>query len=234
MSIVMVHGTEGHLDYLAIARKGNLVLSIKPNAIVPGEMMNVPSVTYFGARIRSAPILSGEFDAYDAEAGIAGSIGNFPASDAWGGIEWEKMHVERASGQVGVFLNGTIQETPEKLVAEFAEGGMAAKFADFLIGQAGDGVTLIVTKEELSQWLDATFAPRLKAIVGEVKKKAEVDAEIQEKIAGSVGVFASQTSLLKGIFKKHKVDEVADKEDADDAPSKPDDVDDSEEEYTGD
>jgi hypothetical protein len=204
MSKVMVHGTGGNLDYLAIARKGNLVLSIKPNAIAPGENFNVPDVTYFGARLRSAPSL-GYFDDDDKAAGIT-TLASLNPGDPWGGVEWEKQDETRASGQEGVFLRGNLFKDADKVLEAFVTGNITKKFADYLYEKAGSGVTFVATKEELSGWLEETFAPRLKQIAQGLAKKKALDSEVSAKVEGSIGIFASQTSLLKGIFKKHGID----------------------------
>jgi len=91
---VFVTGTGGNKDYLAIARKGNIILSVKPNYIGDGANLGVPGVTYFGVRIRSAL----------APKDMEPLFGKFEVNDKWGGIDWEKTDAKRASGQVGVFL----------------------------------------------------------------------------------------------------------------------------------
>ena len=217
MTKVMVHGSAGKLDYLAIARKGNLVLSVKPNHIAAGEQFNVQNLTYFGARLRSAPV-GGAFKEADAEAGVT-LFGNFNAGDAWGGIDWDKDDSDRASTQVGVFLRGSLATDPDKVLSEFVGGETTKKFADYLIAQAGDGVTAVATREEISEWLEATFAPRLKEIVESISKSKKAQAAFEKEIEGSVGVFANQTSLLKKIYKGSKLSDpsqIADKADSGD------------------
>jgi hypothetical protein len=193
MDRIFVSGTSSGKTYLAIARKGNIVLSVKPNMIGDADNLGVPGLTYFGARLRSAPAT--DLATHDQEKGIV-PFGKYVVDDKWGGVDWEKADAHRASAQVGTFLRGTIAQDADQLLANFSDGILAKKFAKFLIGQAGEGVEFLTTEADLGAWLEETYAPQLKKIVaGAAKFK-----ELQMKIGEQVGVFASQTTLLKKMF----------------------------------
>jgi hypothetical protein len=48
----MMRGTSGDYNYLVVGRRGNYVLGIKPEAIVPGQMFKVPKALFLGPRAR--------------------------------------------------------------------------------------------------------------------------------------------------------------------------------------
>ncbi len=182
-----VEGTTGHKDYLAIARKGDIVLSVKPNYIGDSESTSgVPGLTYFGARLRSA----------HTPKDWGPAFGKHETNDLWGGVEWDKVDAFRASAQVGTFLKGTIKDNAELLLEAFTNGDATKKFAKFLIQQAGEDVSLLVTEESLAQWLEEKYAPSLRSIIKVAKAQAELRANIEQ----NVGVFASQTTLLKKFY----------------------------------
>jgi hypothetical protein len=78
-----------------------------------------------------------------------------------------------------------MKDKSEVLLNAFTSGDATKKFADFLIPQAGDGVTMLTTKENLAAWLEEVYAPLLKKIVKVVKAQAELQTNIEQNVACS-------------------------------------------------
>lgn len=193
---IFVDGSTSSESYLAVALKGNLVLSVKPNVIADGNTVGVPGVTYFGAKLRSAHAPGSLVESHKPEGTVA--FANLAPSHKWNEIDWEKVDESRASGQVGVFLKGTFSADPDKLLSNFAEGKLMKEFAAFLFKCAeGPGVVYLTDQAELSAWLDEKYAPQ----VNEIAQKATEHKAVAKAIEASTGVFSTQTALLKKLYK---------------------------------
>jgi hypothetical protein len=205
----MMPGTQSGATYFAFAKKGNVVLGIKPYGILRGEMFGVSGTTYFTARLRSAP--AGNLFADDAPKTVV-KLEKAPENlwDAWPGVTWEKKSAMRASTSVGVFLRGEFSRDHvqlQKLLDQFKDGKMTTQMADYLIGVAGVD-HLIVTKRELQTWLEAQYKPLVEQIVDKIEKSKQVAVAMEEQ----VGVFGMQAAILKKVY-----GETADTEDSDTA-----------------
>ena len=193
----MMPGTQSGAPYFAFAKKGNVVLGIKPYGAVNGEKFGVSGTTYFTARLRSAP--AGSLFADDAPKTVI-KLEKTPENlwDAWPGVTWEKKSPQRASTSVGVFLRGVFSRDHvelQKLLEQLKDGRMTTQMADYLIGVAGVD-HLIVTKRELQQWLESQYKPLVDKVVDAIEKSKQVSEAMEEQ----VGVFGMQAAILKKVY----------------------------------
>jgi hypothetical protein len=193
----MMTGTSGYQDYLAFARKGNVVLGVKPLGFANGEAHGVPGTTLFAANLRSAPAGS-LFD--DDEPQKVVKLVKDPDNfwDAWPEVTWSKKNSSRASTVISNFMPGTLSGTPEerqKLFEAIDNGQIAAKMAAYLVGLAGKG-NLILTEKQLAAWIDEQYKP----LIERVKVSIEQAKKVQDAIKSSVGTFGMQAAILKKVF----------------------------------
>lgn len=217
----LMPGSSTGATYLAFARKGGVLLGIKPWGIARGERFGVPNTTYFAARLRSAPE-GGLFKDLDAATKVVKLQPN-PANlwDAWPGVSWENKGADRASTTIGAFMPGYIApDEPvrtQELFDGVGDGKLAQKLADYLITLAGSEF-VIISVDELKGWLDQEYQEWL--------TKAKEVLDTQQKVADaakkSVGAFGMQAALLKQ-FCDTAVS--ADETKAEDLPADPEDED---------
>ena len=198
--IKLMPGTSGG-KYFPFARKGNVLLGIKVEAIANGANFGVPDTTYFSLRLRSAPE-NGLFAEEDAAKKVVTLQPNPPNLwDAWPGVEWEKKDHERASTTIGVFFKGLFtgggNEGRKLLLDAINEGKLATKLADYLISISGE-YALLLPREDFIAYLDSIYAPTVASIV----KKIEKDAAVAVEIESNIGNFATQAALLKNVYAK--------------------------------
>jgi hypothetical protein len=209
----LMPGTTSAPSYFPFARKGNVLLGIKPMGVARGSAFGVKGATYFAARLRSAPE-NGLF----AEADAAQKVVQFKANpanlwDAWPGVEWEKKDESRASTTVGVFLRGEFdgdEASKKELLGAIDDGKLTAKLTEYLVSLAG-AENMICAERQLIGWLNEHYDP----IVKKILTKIEQARKVQEALEANIGVFDMQQAILKKVYA-----ETADK--APDAEDKPD------------
>ena len=231
----MMLGTNGHHDYLVLARKGSVALAVKPNLIADGDAFGVPGTTHFGARLRSAPANTTQLQIDDTVVSFGSK--QVSISESWNDITWEKTNNLRASTQIGVLFKGTPKVDTEVLLAGIGERQLATKMTDYLIGLAGED-NLVLSRREIIDWLDAFYQP----IIAKILASQEKAKLVQTELAASIGTFGMQAALLKKVYgttspedegdfddavlvpSTAEVDDIEDTDDHDDT----DDIDDSE------
>jgi hypothetical protein len=220
----MMTGTSGYQDYLAFARKGNVVLGVKPLGFDNGGKHGVPGTTLFAANLRSAPAGS-LFDDDEPQkvVKLVKDPDNF--GDAWPEVTWSKKDHKRASTVISSFMPGTMNGTPDeqqKLFEEIDQGKIAGKMAAYLVGLAGKG-NLILTEKQLSAWIDEQYKP----LIAKVKLAIEQAKKVQEAIKSNVGTFGMQAAILKKVFDEmhpgHDKAEDIEEESGDEVPNFEDD-----------
>lgn len=198
LNVRMMRGTYKNLDYMAFARKGDILLGIKPNIIADGEPMGFPNTTHIGARLRSA--VNKELAAELDEAGVLKTQQkDWPDSPAtaWDGIEWEKKCDSYASTQIGVFIRGTLKTNPHLLKEQFENGKLAKKMADYMVDLAGHE-NLICSISEIEGWLQNWFKP----IIIKIDKSLAISAAVVNEVESNIGVFGMQAAILKKVHSK--------------------------------
>lgn len=209
----MMTGTEGKADYLAVARRGAFALGLKPNQVVPGASLKMSGTTWFGARIRaaSAGFMIDEIPDDDNANVISFAAIPKTPGEAWPHIEWEKDTDERASSQIGVWEKGSIMpgENATTILERLREGALAKDMANYVAELAGVDY-LIVTPEQITEWLQATFfLPLLK----QLEKISSMNAAVKEEISSNVGKFGVAAAMVKKAY-----DSVADDDEFDENP----------------
>jgi hypothetical protein len=212
-------------EYFPFARKGNVLLGVRLQAIMPGSRFGMGNTTYFCARVRSAPV-GNLFAEEDAKKKVVKLQANPPNLwDAWPNVVWEKKNESRASTSIGVFMPGALKGNDETSLKELLEGigggKLAAKMAEYLFELAGAN-NAICRKGELKTWLDGQFKPIMDGIVSSITKQKE----LQEEMKSSLGNFGMQAALLKKVYGKTEEhadpDEAADTPEGEDEPSETD------------
>jgi hypothetical protein len=195
----MMPGTESAASYFAFAKKGNVLLGIKPYGMMKGEVFGVAGTTYFTGRLRSAPAGS-LFDDEKGKKVVKLEANPENLWDAWPGVEWEKKNLERASTTIGVFMRGQFSKDTEVmkvLLDAISDRKMSDKTATYLIELAGPK-SVFVTHRELSSWLDKHYDEITKRILLKIEHSKEASAELEKNI----GVFGMQAQVLKKIHEK--------------------------------
>lgn len=196
-NLPLVTGSSGYKNYLAFAKNGKYVMSIKLAAAASGaKFTGKDDTTLFAARLRSA--VAGDVFP-DAEETVIGfrTIPQTPA-EGWPHVLWDAKNDQRAATTVSIILNGTPNDDAgiALLLSQIDNKQLATKLADYLISVAGEN-NLRVSRDDMIADFDAYYTgfitamkARLAAI--EAKKKA---------LEANIGVFAIQAELLKAAYK---------------------------------
>ena len=197
----MMAGTESEASYFVFARKGNVVLGIKPYGMVKGENYGVSGTTYFTARLRSAR--AGKlFDEEKADKVVKLKANPPNLWDAWPDVVWEKKDEVRASTTIGVFIKGQFSRDLvqlQVLLDELADKKMSLKMAAYLIELAGPE-NAVLSVEELAEAVDKPFDQITQRVVARIKESNFASAEMNS----SIGVFGMQSAILKKAHDKFK------------------------------
>lgn len=201
--LLMMLGSEGNLDYLVVGRNGPFALGLKPNQVMPGAKFNMPGMTWFGARIRSAP--AGEMfkmaDAIDAaDGGNVVALKKKPENhtEAWPTITWEKNSEKRASTQIGVWLEGDFDslEKGQPLLEKLKNREIAEQMANYIAELIGED-QLFLSPKRIASWLQATiYAPMAK----KVEKMLELATAVQSEMKATAGQFGMQAAMVKKAY----------------------------------
>jgi hypothetical protein len=196
----MMKGTSGADDYLVVARKGNVVLGVKVLKVVPASPLGAKDHVWFPARLRSAPADT-MFDDEPNSNVVKLEKKYDNLAEPWPSITWEKVDEYRASTIVGLILPGRLVANPDEIkevVNYLSNGEIANKLADYLYNVAG-GQNMILTKEEIVNWLQSErYLPMAKSI----EKGLKQATVYQEEVNKVVGTFAAHTEILKNAYKK--------------------------------
>ena len=201
--IKLMDGSSSGPTYLPFARRGNVLLGVKPWGIADGGKYGVPDTTYFAARLRSAPE-NGLFAEEDKAKKVVKLAPN-PANlwDAWPGVTWETKGSSRASTTIGVLLRGKFKGDDKGLqkllLDEISEGKLAAKFAAYLVKIAGSE-NLIMREAEIAKWLDSEYVP----VIAGITKSLVAIAQVADEMSKNIGVFGMQAAILKKVYSDTK------------------------------
>lgn len=198
---IMVRGTEWGLDYLALARRGNVVLAGKPLGMVDGAKADKPGNLGFVVRLRSAD-MSAYFN--DTKA-----VDDVPVDAAWSKINsWAKVATSNidkrayASTLVVRYVDGFDGELGEFLKALMQDGKLVVLMRHFLLSFTTGADSLLVTEEQLSAWLCDNYYPEFMKIIkfGAASQKVKGGTPNM----GENNVFGAQMSLLNKLNKDKK------------------------------
>ena len=135
----MMKGSEKHMDYVVLARRGRFKIGLK---IVGVAHTKLAGKAYVAVRIRSA------FDEDYAEPEVPDlALKKLTNATAWPGVEFQNVDETRASTNGGVFINGDFEGEIETLMASLKDTSWQAAMCESLIGKlvGEQGVVLVVT-----------------------------------------------------------------------------------------
>jgi len=196
--IKMMPGSSTGPSYFPFARKGNVLLGIKPQGAAAGERWGLSECTYFAARLRSAPE-NGLFAEEDAGKKVVKLVKN-PGNmwDAWPNVVWEKKDISRASTTIGVFVEGKFNEDKvqlNKLLDAIKDGKLTLKMAKYLVEVAGKE-NMLCGVNDLAAWLESQFKPFFDKILEHLAVASAVTDEMKQH----VGHFNMEAALLKKVY----------------------------------
>ena len=103
-------GTESKSRYVAVARRGNIVLGVNISGLTDGEQLGMPGKSYLHARVRSAREQALATKP-DLEAGVDKVVPLFgqqlALDEAWPNFTFEKIDEKRASVVIGSCRKGS-------------------------------------------------------------------------------------------------------------------------------
>ncbi len=209
----MIKGSGGDLDYLAIARKGKIVLGIKLIRLGPGRIVNTLQVAI---RVRSA-WAGTMFDDEDAKLGIITNLSDakLTPDKAWD-IPWMSVDSVRASTVTDISFPGL--NDPQTLFPNLLENKkLAREIVDGLVKLIGDEKYLIIGKRVIRDWLHEKFDKQFTKVLEHFKTQAAV----VEQETQALGTFGVSADVLKKLHDKvsTKGSEVEDVEEATDVDS---------------
>jgi hypothetical protein len=198
-----------HNNYVAIARRGNIFLGIRFSGLTDGAQLGVPGKTYLHARMRSArdQALAEKLDMESGTVNVIGLFAQQLALDgAWPRITFEKVDVERASLHMGVFVDGSLTDDTEAVIARIEQAGLLRKLVDYAIVGAGLEYQ-IARAEAVATWLSDQPKPALdglKMAAAHHKIAVAAQKEFAEIVEGKLEIVASYAQQLNAIYQKHK------------------------------
>jgi hypothetical protein len=182
-----IDGTSSQLSYAVVARRGHIFLGVRFLGLADGDQLGVPGKTYLHARVRSARDQA-LADKLDLEGGPGNVISLFPPQlaldEAWPGLAFEKIDTERASLILGIFINGSLIDDTDAVIARIEEASLFRKLVDCVIDRAGPEHSIARAKL-VAAWMFDQAKPSLAGL----KKAAEhqkIVLAAQKEFAGLV------------------------------------------------
>jgi hypothetical protein len=203
-----IDGTSSQLSYAVVARRGHIFLGVRFLGLADGDQLGVPGKTYLHARVRSARDQA-LADKLDLEGGPGNVISLFPPQlaldEAWPGLAFEKIDTERASLILGMFINGSLIDDTDAVIARIEEASLFRKLVDCVIDQAGPEHSITRAKLVAAWMLD-----QAKPSLAGLKKAADhqkivlaAQKEFAELVEGQVEVVGPHLQQLDTIYHKH-------------------------------
>lgn len=192
MGLKLIKGSEGHLDYLVVARKLGTVIGLKVNSILTGTVFTIENQTYVGARLRCVP--EGDlFYVEDMGKGVVPLGSKDPKfKDVWSQIEWEKADDRYASTQIATLVDGCLQKDPEPVLVRLEDGKLSSEMADFLFDLLGEEF-MVIDKAALAMWVQG----RLDPFVDQTREAMANKQKLQDAIGPLRQGFGVQAALLR-------------------------------------
>jgi hypothetical protein len=203
-----IDGTSSQHSYAVVARRGHVFLGVRFLGLADVDQIGVPGKTYLHARIRSARDQA-LADKLDLESSADNVISLFPPQlaldEAWPGFTFEKIDAHRASLILGMFINGSLIDDTDVVIARIEEASLFRKLVDCVIDQAG--LEHSITRAKLvAAWMFDQAKPSLAGL----KKAAEhqkivlaAQKEFAELVEGQVEVVGPHLQQLNTIYHKH-------------------------------
>jgi len=202
-------GTESKSSYVAVARRGNIVLAVKISGLTDGEQLGMPGKSYLHARVRSAreQALATKLD---LEAGVDKVVPLFgqqlALDEAWPNFTFEKIDEKRASVVIGMFLNGSLVGDTDAVIARIEEAHLCRNLIDYAIDRAGQEYR-IVRANVAAKWLFDQAKPTLdglKKIAEHNQTVLRAQKEFEGLVEGQIEVVGPHLQQLNEIYHKHQ------------------------------
>lgn len=132
---LFINGTSSKHSYIVIARRGDVVLGLRPLGLAPGKVMGLEDRTILQVRLRSAKITPEIEQALQSGDNVVSFSKATGYADAWPKIQFSKLDDQRASMILLTPIRGDITgsnkyEMLEKLIkGQFVEA-LASKVCD--------------------------------------------------------------------------------------------------------
>ncbi len=217
---LMMRGTGKHLDYIVVARRGEIALGVKPYPIFTGPtkknglVEQATAIITFRLRSMRAPQL---FEGDTNVVKLADK--SLTTTSAWPAVElWEKKERHEnvgdklvedfySSTSIGAPLLGDLNTDQETILKQLEGTEVWENLGVFLKAVAGED-NMVISEGELIEWLKAFYQP----VVDGIRKNQEMNAELTQKLTSDIGVFRVWSKAYKDVHDKHnpQSEEVAD------------------------
>ena len=135
-----IDGTSSQRSYAVVARRGHIFLGVRSLGLADGDQFGVPGKTYLHAWVGSARD-EALADKLDLESSADNVINLFQPQlaldEAWPGFTFEKIDAHRASLILGMFINGSLIDDTDVVIARIADAGLFRKLVDYVVDRAG-------------------------------------------------------------------------------------------------
>jgi hypothetical protein len=208
-SLHFIDGSGSHSSYAAVARRGSIFLGIRFSGLTDGQQLGVPGKTYLHARMRSArdQALAEKLDIESGADNVLHLHGaQFSLDEVWPSFTFEKANAERASQQIGMFINGSLTDDTDAVITRIEEAGLFRKLVDYAIHGAGLEYQIARAKA-----VATSLSNQAKPTLDDLKKAAAhhkiavaAQKEFAEIVEGKLEVVAPYAQQLNAIYQKHK------------------------------
>jgi hypothetical protein len=206
-----IDGTQLHGTYAVIARRGSIFLGIKFTGLTDGEQLGVHGTTYLHARVRSArdQALAEKLDLENGPDNVINlHAKQWALDEAWPGFTFEKVDAERASLHIGMFIDGSLIDNADAVIARIEEADLFRKLADYVIDRAGYEHR-IAGARTVATWMLDQAKPTLdglkKAAVHH-KLALEAQKEFAGQVEGQIEVVGPHLQQINTIYNAHQQD----------------------------
>jgi len=203
-----IDGTSSQLSYAVVARRGHIFLGVRFLGLVDGDQLGVPGKTYLHARVRSARDQA-LADKLDLESSAENVINLFQPQlaldEAWPGFTFEKIDDKRASLILGMFINGSLTDDTDAVIARIADADLFRKLVDYVVGRACLEYSIARAKL-VAMWMADQAKPSLAELTKAAAQQEIVLAaqkEFAELVEGEVEVVGPHLQQLNNIYHKH-------------------------------
>jgi hypothetical protein len=203
-----IDGTSSQRSYVAVARRGNIFLGIRFLGLADGEQLGVPGKSYLHTRVRSARDQA-LADKLDLESSVDNVINLFQPQlaldEAWPSFTFEKINAVRASLILGMFIDGSLIDDTDAVIARFEDANLFRKLVGYVIDQAGLEHSIARAKL-VAGWMFDQAKPSLaglKQAAEHQKIVLEAQKEFAGLVEGQVEVAGPHLHQLNAIYHKY-------------------------------
>jgi hypothetical protein len=192
-----IDGTASTKSYAVFARRGGVVLALKPCGVMDGRYVGADGYAWLHAKLRS--VLAGDlFAEEDAASKVSALPLKLGLAEAWPGIVFDRIDSKRASTVVGTFIRGSLASEPLALLERLEQGRFIEAMARFLANRVGHD-HLVVPEKALAAWLEPQFASGLAMF----KALALAQSEFTAQVKAHEETFSFQLASLQDMQRKY-------------------------------